>query len=262
MGDLAAAAEVMELTEPERTKDMEWPVYRYLFDRFASAVDEWQGIPLPLPGQRLVLETRHPMRGLIDKLERATTEERSFTCSTADVAEDPLIIRNRWWSWSKNAWINVVQEHGKIRAVVDRVAPDHSMEKLRMGMMTMGCADAWTLEAEYRARDNLKALLSERQWQMYELTGSFLESSERSGVMYWFRRLRPTVALVNDPKIESMRCLAVMCFHSIGYYAETFAGALVPSDDVASHLIFMRGDEAGYWRVANQHKPDSAEAGL
>ena len=59
-----------------------------------------------------------------------------------------------------------------------------------------------------------------------------------------------------------MRVVAVLCLHPIGYYENTWAGCLVPSDDVIAHLTMMRADEAHYWSKANQHDPASPEAGL
>jgi hypothetical protein len=37
---------------------------------------------------------------------------------------------------------------------------------------------------------------------------------------------------------------------------------MTPTDDVIAHLLLMRGDEAEYWGQANQHRPESPEAGL
>jgi hypothetical protein len=37
---------------------------------------------------------------------------------------------------------------------------------------------------------------------------------------------------------------------------------MVPTDDVIAHLLFMRGDEAGYWGQANHHSASAPEAGL
>lgn len=138
------------------------------------------------------------------------------------------------------------------------------MDRLDLWLKTMGACDAWDLDAEHRARDTLRAMLTERQWMHYDMCGSFFETSPRSRLTYVFRRLRPTIALSfrgRDGR-EWVRCLAVLCLHPIGYYARSWAGCMVPSDDVIAHLSWMRGDEAGFWRQANQHDPASPEAGL
>lgn len=140
------------------------------------------------------------------------------------------------------------------------------MDRLKMWLLTMGASDAWDEGAEHRARDTLREMLSERQWRHYDLTGSFLETSPRSRLTYVFRRLRPTLAMSPRPRPgslnDSMNCIAVLCMHPIGYYAQTWAGCMVPTDDVIAHLSWMRGDEAGFWAQANQHDAWAPEAGL
>ena len=59
-----------------------------------------------------------------------------------------------------------------------------------------------------------------------------------------------------------VRILACLCMHTIGYYRDTWAGALCPTDDVIAHLILCRGDERLYWSRCNQHAPGRPEAGL
>jgi hypothetical protein len=92
------------------------------------------------------------------------------------------------------------------------------------------------------------------------LAGAFLETSPRSKVIYLFRRCRPTIALVNA-RDEKIRILAVLCLHPIGYYANSFAGVMVPTDDVIAHLMLMRADERRFWSKANHHHLWEREAG-
>ena len=140
------------------------------------------------------------------------------------------------------------------------------MDRLRLWLCTLGASDAWDIDAEIKAMEKLAGMLSERQWRHYCLTGSFLETSSRSRLTYVFRRSRPTVVLTPRSKwwrpTDEMRCLAVLCLHPVGYYDQTWAGCMVPSDDVIAHLLSMRGDEAYFWRKANQHPPSAPEAGL
>lgn len=104
--------------------------------------------------------------------------------------------------------------------------------------------------------DRLQTLIKPHLWNAYALTGSFLETSTRSGITYLFRRCRPTIA------ISSRRVLCTLCLHPIGYYSESHAGSLCPTDDAIAHLLMMRADEHLFWRRANQHAPFRPESGL
>ena len=99
-------------------------------------------------------------------------------------------------------------------------------------------------------------------FRQYLLTGTFLEASPRSQVVYLFRRLRPTLALSCGNEASGIRFLDALSLHSVGTYARTWAGALCPTDDVIAHLMYMRGDEHGFWKKANQHSALRAEAGI
>lgn len=211
---------------------------------------DYQGIPVPLgEDMPIVLQPKHPMAGLYPK--------RSI--------EDGLPIINRWTDHKRNRRVYIVEEDGKRRVAVEPLAPDRSMERLNLWLTTTGAADAWNLEAEYKARERLREMLSDRQWMHYDLTGAFFETSERSKLTYFFRRLRPTVVLSprsSKGEADTMMCIAVLCMHPIGYYENSWAGCMVPSDDVIAHLAMMRGDEPRYWAKAIQHRNHEAEAGL
>ena len=109
-------------------------------------------------------------------------------------------------------------------------------------------------------------MVSHRQFKHYMMTGMFVERSKRSGVTYLFRRLKPTVALAARPGLPetgaNMKILCCLCMHPIAYYAESWAGAMVPTDDVIAHLMLMRADERLFWARSNQHPPYRPEAGL
>ena len=42
----------------------------------------------------------------------------------------------------------------------------------------------------------------------------------------------------------------------IGYYGNTWAGVMCPTDEVIAHLLMMRGSEEKFWANANQHPID------
>lgn len=221
---------------------------------------DWQGIPVPLGEDLpLVIQPRHPMAEFF-------TEEFGYgrACTTDDVREDERVV-NRWWDRGRNRMVYVLERGGRYSAYVVPFAPDRSMDRLGLWLSTIGGADAWNLEAEHTARARLRGMLTDRQWHHYDLTGAFFETSERSRITYVFRRLRPTIALSprgRDGREDYMRCLAVLCLHPIGYYGNSWAGCMVPSDDVIAHLTMMRGDEAMFWGKAVKHEPHEPEAGL
>lgn len=131
---------------------------------------------------------------------------------------------------------------------------------LSMAMNTIGIAPAWGIEAESKAIQKLATLLKPHAFRTYMLTGMFLETSNRSRVTYLFRRLRPTVAMSTAGQTVTVLC--GLCLHPIGYYEDTWAGSLVPSDEVIAHLMLMRGDEHLFWKQANQHPAHAVESGI
>jgi hypothetical protein len=220
--------------------------------------NDWQGVPVPLGDDMpVVVQPRHPLAGFFDQLPayRGRVED--------DDPEGERIV-NVWWDRRRNRKVYVLDKDGRRSALVEPLSPDRSMERLDLWMLTLGGADAWNLHAEHAARDRLRELLSDRQWRQYDLTGSFFETSPRSRVTYLFRRLRPTVALSTRGRNghDYVRCLAVLCLHPIGYYSRSWAGCMVPSDDVIAHVLMMRGDEARYWGKSVKHEPHEPEAGL
>lgn len=265
--------------------DDEWTyeAQRALADEMSERIGEWQGIPVPVDDYPLVLCKGHPLTGFFRaaKLDvrvvvggperdeplppEASVEEIVHAC-VAEWNGEHLV--NEWYDGSRNRDVLIFQKaNGRAFAVTVPRAPDRSMDRLGMAVRTIGASDAWSLDAEVKAQEKLATHLNENQMRHYLLTGSFVESSKRSGLIYLFRRLRPTIALTPRwpwyrPRNDSLRCLAVLCMHPIGYYDRTWAGCMVPTDDVLAHLLFMRGDEAGFWRAANQHDAASPEAGL
>jgi hypothetical protein len=241
-------------------------IVRAFMDAYSDEISEWQGVPVPVPELRLQLCAGHPLAAKVAEAERILyPPEPSARACHDDEGREVLV--NQWFSRARNVRVYLLRDlaTGRTKAVTEPVSPGHSMVRLRFALRTLGAAAAWTLDAEAKALDKLAGLLSEHQIRQYLLTGSFLETSRRSRVTYLFRRLRPTVALTPrhpDPRVDSMRCLAVLCLHPVGFYQDTWAGCLTPTDDVIAHLLLVRGDEPGFWRQANQHPAWTPEAGL
>lgn len=216
--------------------------------RLAAMTDEWAGIPMPLDGEQLVIEPSYPKAAELMQIGAKTAEPSKY---------DGAKIINSWWSSQRQADVVVFEHDGKRDWGLD-----YSVHHVAMDLQTMGCSYAWGIEQEANAVHLLASLLRHHQFKSYMLTGMFLEKSARSAVTYIFRRLRPTVALRPHPRRENMRILCCLCLHPIGYYMDTWAGAMCPTDDVIAHLMMMRGDEHMFWRRSNQIAPYRKQAGL
>ncbi len=168
-----------------------------------------------------------------------------------------VTIRNTFWSEKRKCTIFVYDDNGRI--TYGLIPGIHHFD---FDLRTLGCSFAWGIEQESNAIHLLGTLVKHIAFKQYMLTGMFMETSERSGITYVFRRLRPTVAIKPDRKLDRMRILCALCMHPIAYYSGSWAGAMCPTDDVIAHLQLMRGDEPMFWRRANQHPAWSPQAGL
>lgn len=215
---------------------------------------EWAGIPMPLEGERLVVEPTYPYAEALMAMCGGDAEER-------DDDEPDLVgakVRNTFWSAHKRSDVIIFERtDGRIDWSIQPGA-----NHLGMDLRTLGCAEAWGVEQESAALQLLGTLLEHRRFKQYLMTGSFIETSQRSKVVYLFRRLKPTVAIACDHAKNSTRIMCALCAHPIAHYAGSWAGAMTPTDDVVAHLMLMRGDEAMFWRRANQHPAWRPEAGL
>lgn len=221
---------------------------RNALERMADEVSEYAGIPFPMPGIGMNLHRRHRLRDVWNEITEARLGEHPvlayWDCRRLGVrvfVTEPRPGRRSFISWD-----------------IDKLT-------LQRAINTLLCSDAWDFEAETKALQKLYDLVGLRKWQQYLLTGGFVESSARSNVRYWFRRGRPTLALrdfVDRDGTEDARCLAALCHHPIGYYQESHAGALCPTDDVIAHLLLMRSDERRFWAVSNQHPAGTPESAI
>ena len=213
---------------------------------------------MPIPGERLILEPRHPAATLYKEIDDSTSEEEK--------GDDGFEIVNIWYSQKKGCEVVIYKENG-----VTKWGLMPGVHHLKHDLATMGCSVAWSIESESNALKTLAGLLPHHAFKYYLLTGMFIETSERSQVKYIFRRLRPTVAMkpvkafrLKEPSGDGddMKILCCLCLHPIGYYAESWAGAMCPTDDVIAHLLMMRGDEKLFWKRANHIAPHRPQAGL
>lgn len=248
----------METAEVDEVREMPtWDQIRQRLNELAQERGEWASYPLPIKGHKLVVEPSHPMHQLNGATLSSAPAER--LAEEAGIAD--LKVRNWWYNWSKSILVYVVEEEGKI--TVAKLPTNYPMERLRFAMGTLGVAasPAWSTAAEFKAMGKLSELVSDHAFKCYLCSGMFLETSKRSGVTYMFRKGRPTLATRSSEE-HGVRFLAALCLHPIAYYEGTFAGCMVPSDDVIGMLLMMRADERLLWRKANHHPVWATESGV
>jgi hypothetical protein len=222
---------------------------RNTLQELATKNGEWAGIPMPLEGESLIVDSSYPFAAALKPEEKEEPE------AEAQVEK----LRNIWWSERLRGTVVIWEEAEKIlHGVLLAKERQFSLE-----LRTLGCSDVWGIEQEHNALKLLGSLVSHRQFKQYLLTGMFLETSQRSGLTYVFRKLRPTLAVdARDKTSDTTRILCALCMHPIAYYEGSWAGAMCPTDDVIAHLSLMRGDEHMFWKRCNQHPANRPEAGL
>lgn len=204
---------------------------------------EWAGLPM-LSGDdnsELVLEPRFPYQ-----FKRTSKE-----------SDGEYTVVNEWYSDRYRGMAGIARRSdGKLCSFV---RPNNQASKV---LATLGVSHVWLPEAEAKANEKLAQMIAPHMMNYYRMVGCILETSKRSGVTYMFRKLRPTLAIRPNKNGTDMRVLCALCLHPIGYYSGTWAGVMVPTDDVIAHLVMMRGSEEKFWAHANQHCPTRPESGL
>lgn len=199
---------------------------------------------MPLADEQLIIEPSYPYAQLAEIGAPKVDEDAGWR------------LVNEWYSQRHGAIIILMRDpEGRLQW-----GKRPAVHSLRQQLRTLGCSDAWGIEQEGAALQLLGQMLRHRAFKQYLLTGAFLERSERSGITYMFRKLRPTVAI--STRGDDSRIIAALCMHPIAYYAGSWAGAMCPTDDVIAHLALMRGDEHMFWKRCNQHPAWRPEAGL
>ena len=210
---------------------------------------EWAGIPIPIESEELVIEPSYPFAPCFARKPHIDENKEGWK------------LRNHFHSNSKRSNIYIFGKDDPNKGPI-KWAWSPAVHHLLLDLQTVGCAVAWGIEQESNAVRMLGTMLRHHQFKTYMLTGMFLESSKRSGLMYLFRRLKPTVVITPHQSKTESKVLCSLCMHPIGFYAQSWAGAMTPTDDVIAHLSMMRADEHMLWRRCNQHEPHQPEAGL
>jgi hypothetical protein len=219
---------------------------------------DWSGMPVPVMGLSLVLEPRYEHQHLNEFRWKEYYDEEGVRHTVEEEPPPQLSefrVVNSWWSADLQATVKVLQDTG------GRAHARFLLEnRLTFTFRTLEAAAAWPVEAEQKALNRLRSLIPDHLFDQYFLTGHFHEVSKRSQLTYLFRRGRPTVVLRQTDEWTNVLC--ALCLHPIGYYGDTWAGVMCPSDEVIAHLLMMRGSEEKFWANANQHPPDHPAAGL
>lgn len=216
---------------------LDWQDLTKLFSLGAHQEGEWAGAVLPLHEVPVVLEPNHPKYKQLN----------GMAIVDGEIKENVRYERSLMYR----------EEQRFLRLATPDDIAEEKLEKL---IHTLAPCSYWTISAESNAIQKLASMVSAHRFKCYLCTGMFLETSERSGVSYLFRRCKPTIAFRHAE--ERLHLLACLCLHPLAYYFGTFAGGMVPTDDVIAHLTMMRGDERRYWSRANQHNASSIHAGL
>lgn len=222
------------------------------------AEQDWSGVPMPVAGLTLVVEPRYKLKALTEFRWKECFDENGVRQSIEEPPPPtPSEYRtvNSWWCDRYQMTVLVVQD-SRGRAEV-RLGCE---SRLSFTLRTLEAAAVWPVEAETKAQQKLATLIPEHVFEQYLLTGQFAEDSKRSKLTYLFRRGRPTIVLRQYDNMTNVLC--ALCLHPIGYYSDTWAGVMCPTDEVIAHLLMMRGSEEKFWANANQHPVDHPAAGV
>ncbi len=180
--------------------------------------------------------------------------------------------------WEKiNHWVTAINTRQSVGTLVEvyknkltgeyryQIFKDISIGTRLAFKMKMRSLDYLSLfyhhEAELKAQKKLKKILRSMQYRDFILTGCFSEANTKSGIIYLLRKGLPTLAFRKD-KEKGFRFIAALCMHPLGYLDRSFAGLLVPSDELIAHLLYIRADEYRFWKKSNHHSIHHSEAGL
>ena len=226
---------------------------------------EWGGVPIPVSGVELVVEPSYPFQGLQGAtLPREGEEDLAEARRVAELLADEMYkdwtVLNLWFCFRRDHYVYVLRRtDGKsvCKQVADRYPAryQHFFNSLTVAF------EAHSAEAEIKALETLRTHIKPHLWDLYLLCGTFLETSQRSGITYFFRKGKPTLAMKKDPDGQ-MRPFVALCLHPIGFYLKSYAGVMCPTDDVIAHLLMIRADERKFWAKANQHPLWAVQSGI
>lgn len=116
-------------------------------------------------------------------------------------------------------------------------------------------------QAELKAQEKLRTLLTENQYSSYVLSGTFIEIG-KSGVWYALRRGLPTIAFRYRKDDHEADVLTALCMKPMGGHVHSFAGVMVPTDEVITTVLLIQADEPELWKRANHLPIEDPVSGL
>ena len=241
--------------EDKEISEVMWRDFKKFMQNLAVSRGHYFGYPVPDDECPLVTAPNFPLNFnglLLNDKEEDETEYVDDALGLLGVKYHKTI------ETMDNTYSVVRKPNGHVKMF--RFPKVNYMERLNMQLYTLGASRCWDWDAELRAMDKLSGMVTEHAMKYYLLTGSMLESSPRSNIMYFLRRCRPTIALSSWN--GRTRPLTSLCIHPVGYYQGSFAGAMVPTDDIIAHLLLIRGDEHTLWKKSNHHPIDSTLSGV
>jgi len=220
----------------------------------AAERGEWCGAPVPIASFPLSIAEGYG----IPTLNGATLGAEESAISD-ELGEWKII--NSWWCPRRGGTVVIFEHNGKRGHGIELECRERLGGGIKRQLAVFEVAEVQDMEAELIAMDTLRQMIKPHLFAAYVLHGMILESSKKSGVTYWLRKGKPTIALAPDQNGE-MKILCALCLHPLGYYEGTTYGAMVPTDEVIAHLIMIRAREAFFWRKANQHPAHQWQSGL
>lgn len=236
-----------------------WQEFYRQLDTIAREQGYEYGIPTPLiddedeedEAHALILADRVPLR-----MQQALRQVDPYAAEIG-----------RCGQWVRNSWVRL----GDMQcAIVDsptgvklrtRPMAGARMRQWLDTMLVRSRVRTLSADAELKAIGTLRGKINESQFDSYMLNGCFPERSGRSDIHYIFRKGLPTLALSYHGD-DSGRVIAALCAHPMGYYQYTFCGVMTPTDEVITHLLFMRTDERRYWAKSGQWPVTDTRAGV
>lgn len=233
----------------------------------------YHGIPHGI-GLAPITTSSPDLQIIIDSLQglRAADEEKDdLSCKTvvelAPENQDAVMKFHHSWISSRQ-WrghfvqVAVYQSEITGKFVKLAIPISYAHERLNYFMETGGYRNSFcSVEAEQKARAKLESVLTDHQKNCYYLHDSFPERG-RSGYLYILRKNRPTLVISDHDQSRDVKTLCALCLHPLAYYTDSWAGAMVPSDEVLAHLLMIRADEHFFWRKANQISLEKPQSGI
>ena len=247
-------AEILNRRSAEESPSRMWEALGDLY----MEKGHFAGVPLGTFDPEARIITNDPA---MQKLVREAREKEglpAYTSAFNEGDEDEEYVVHRVWHSARRyggVYGDVVVFRNKTTGKYEHmfIPTDRNLHQRRLRMLfaTVG-ARTWSLvKAEFTAMKRLLEVLSRVQQERYILAGAFIETG-KSGVKYLFQKNRPTIAFRVEKDDHHFLPLCALCLHPLGYYDQSWAGLMAPSDEVFAHLVMMRADEHTFWKKANQ----------